>query len=143
MNKYYFLLTLNGGYCEGHIVVEAKNQEEATTKAQDSFVTRWCEAYPELEVDYDVELDKVEIDQDEIKRKLEKARELCPGDEGLEINCPDGYEVYILRYKESRGSAESINGMGEDDLLWYQDDAEYDIHFDPQRYIDQVEYACI
>ena len=116
MNNYSFLVILNDGYaCGGCITVEAEDPEFAEKKAMDSFVNRWIQAFPELDVDYSVRLDSVEIDQTEVKRKIEKAIELCPGDENVEI-FSNGYEVTARRYKESRGSAEPIDGMEKDIL---------------------------
>lgn len=132
MNKYSFLVMLNEGYsCGGTITVEAENSESAEEKAMDSFVNRWIQAFPELDVDYSVELDSVEIDQTEVKRKIKKAIELCPGDEEVEF-FSDGNKVTARRYKESRGSAEPIDGM-ENDILWTTDDAELDEGFKPAK----------
>lgn len=134
MNKYSFYLELCGGYCDGKITVEATNCEEAQELAQDSFVKRWCKAFPELDVGYNVELDEVKIDVAEIERKLQKARELLPAGEELEINSDCG-EVWALRYLEARGSAETIDGI--DEPLWYTEDEEYDEDFDPQDLIEK------
>ena len=139
MNKYSFYVEVCGGYCDGTITVEAADCEKAHELAQDSFVYRWCEAFPELEVDYDVELCKVKIDIAEIERKLQKARELLPVGEELEINS-DGEEVWALRYLEARGSAERIDGV--DEPLWYTYDEELDEEFDPhdliKKYADAI-----
>lgn len=135
MNTYYFIVSIEYGYyCKGNIVVKADNPNDAKTKAQDSFINRWINTFPELDIDYEVELNKVMIDKEEVERKLKKAAELCPGDEDLEINS-DGYEVRALRYSEDRGSAESIDGA--DEVLWYVEDAEMDNEFDPDEFINK------
>lgn len=56
MKEWKFRLLVNGGYCEGVITVKAETEEEAYTAAEDSFVYRWIEAFPELDVGYSVEL---------------------------------------------------------------------------------------
>ena len=142
MNTYYFLVSINSGFdCKGNIVVNADNPDDAITKAQDSFINRWINTFPELDIEYDVELEKVTIDKEEVERKLKKAAELCPGNEDLEINS-DGYAVRALRYSEYRGSAEYIDGV--DEVLWYLDDAEMDDGFDPQEFIDRyADAVCL
>lgn len=136
MNKYKFAVELCGGYCSGFITVESTNWEDAKEKAMDSFVDRWCKAFPELNVDYNVELETVEIDKEEIKRKLEKAIGLLPYGEELEIAAGEDGSRIALRYLESRGSAESIDGLGEDEILWYEEDEELDDTFDRESVID-------
>lgn len=56
MKEWKFQLLVNGGYCEGVITVKAETEEEAYTAAEDSFVYRWIKAFPELDVNYSVEL---------------------------------------------------------------------------------------
>ena len=142
MNTYFFEVTLCGGTeCGGHITVEAENQDTATTLAQDSFVNRWCDTFPELDVDYDVHCTKVIINTDDIEAKIAKAYELLPSGEALEINS-DGYAAYALRYNEARGSAEPIDGMKEP--LWYVEDEWIDNNFNPREFIDKYPdcYVC-
>ena len=139
MNKYYFNVTIDGGEVKGNIVTEANDSYHGTAKAYDSFCERWNKAFPELEVDFDVELIKVEIDQEEIKRKLEKAREYCPGNEELEIDDCDG-EIRACRYSETRGSSEWIDEI---DVLWYTDDAELDEDFNPDDVIPGDTLVCM
>ena len=143
MNKYKFELEICGGYpCGGLIEVEANGYDTAVEKAQDSFVNRWIKTFPELDVDYNVELNSIEIDKKEIKRKIEKARILCPGNEDLEMFNDGCGHVEIRRYSEYRGSAETIDGMDDDEtLLWDEDSADYDENFNPEEFKKLVTYV--
>ncbi len=138
MNKYDYLVYLNEGNvaCSGTIAVYADNPDDAYNKACDSFVNRWIVAYPELDVDYNVELESVEIDKDELKRKLEKAKMYIPYDEELEIffNEKD-YMYYTYRYKKSRGSAIPIDGCEEPLISWF-DLNDYNKDFDFKEFVE-------
>ena len=54
--KWKFFVLVNGVHCEGVITVTAETEEEAQTAAENSFVDRWIKAFPELDVNYSVEL---------------------------------------------------------------------------------------
>lgn len=119
--------------------INAANEDEAVNKAICRAKIEDLYDYVE-EIEYNPEfddLDSVEINVDEIKKKLEKARMVCPGDEELELFCDDNY-VYIRRYKESRGSAESIDGFEEP--LWSIHDAKVDKNFSAGMFDDYVDY---
>lgn len=52
---YKFEVNLCGGYAGGTIAVEASNEEDAYEKAMDFVSNKLADAFPTLEIDYDVE----------------------------------------------------------------------------------------
>jgi len=141
MNKYKYSVMICGGYANGFITVEAENQDDAYDKAMDSFVERWVKTFPELDVDYNVELESVSIDKGAVISKINNARSLLPPGEILELNDDGCGEVRVLRYSESRGSAEFIDGASE--VLWYTEDSDLDDDFNFNEFLDLVDAACI
>ena len=57
---YRFIVSLNGNLCPGNFSVKAINPEDAYVKARDQIAKRLSNAFPELQVPYDVELIKEE-----------------------------------------------------------------------------------
>ena len=55
MKEYKFLVGLCGGWCDGTLTIKANNDDEAYNNACDTVVKRLVDAFPELEIDYDVE----------------------------------------------------------------------------------------
>lgn len=53
---YQFYVNLCGGTCGGTLTVKAKDEDEAYEKAMDLVDKRLVKAFPELEIDYDVEI---------------------------------------------------------------------------------------
>lgn len=56
MKRYQFYVNLCGGTCGGVITVKAKDEDDAYEKAMDSVVNRLVKAFPELSIDYNVEM---------------------------------------------------------------------------------------
>ena len=52
---YKFAVSLCGGQCGGNIEVEAYNENSAYEKAMDHVVGKLVEAFPNLDIEYDVE----------------------------------------------------------------------------------------
>ena len=55
MKTYKFLVSLCGGWCNGNIEVAAENEEAAYDKAMDMVAEKLVEAFPTLDIEYDVE----------------------------------------------------------------------------------------
>lgn len=55
MKTYKFLVSLCGGWCNGHIEIKANNEEEAYNKAMDHVVNKLVKAFPTLDIEYNVE----------------------------------------------------------------------------------------
>lgn len=60
-NEYRFAVSLCGGWTGGHILIKAKDEEEAYGKAMDFVYKKLNTAFPTLEVDYDVELENPDV----------------------------------------------------------------------------------
>lgn len=54
--RYEFYVKLCGGYANGTISIDARSQEQAHQKIEDIVVDKLCKAFPDLEIEYDVEL---------------------------------------------------------------------------------------
>lgn len=52
---YCFKVSLNGGYCKGIISVKAADPDDAYQRAQDKISDGLSKAFPELDIEYDVE----------------------------------------------------------------------------------------
>lgn len=96
MKEYKFAVSLCGGWCNGHITVEADDEEEAYEKAMDHVVGKLVESFPDLDIEYNVECES-EDSEDE----AEESMEICPVC-GAEIDPNDGED----------------NGYGELHLYW-------------------------
>lgn len=55
MKEYKFYVNLCGGCAGGEYIVKAKNYDSAYNKAMDQIGKKLCKAFPELEIDYDIE----------------------------------------------------------------------------------------
>ena len=55
MKTYKFAVSLCGGWCNGGINIKAKNEEEAYDKAMDYVVNKLVQAFPMLDIEYNVE----------------------------------------------------------------------------------------
>lgn len=55
MKTYTFTVFLCGGLCDGNISIEAENEDIAYDKAMDYVADKLTEAFPELDIAYDVE----------------------------------------------------------------------------------------
>lgn len=126
MNKYEFAVSICGGWTGGKLIVEAKDEDEAYDTVTELIGTRLYEAFPELDIEYNVELENVHVDVNYIKNKLKVAEIACPGDEEIEIFFNDDDDgVYIYRYSEERGSAVPLEGF--DDPLYYKGELKEDV----------------
>lgn len=68
MKTYRFYVSLCNGWCGGIIEEKANNDDEAYCKAMDDVSNRLVKAFPELSIDYSVELingDEDEVEDDE------------------------------------------------------------------------------
>lgn len=54
--EYEFAVMLCGGYTEGKIVIKAENENAAYSKAMDYVAERLCGAFPDLDIEYSVEM---------------------------------------------------------------------------------------
>ncbi len=100
MKAYKFAVSLCGGWCDGTIEINAKDDDEAYEKAQDYVVERLVQVFPELSIDYDIECenpDYEDCDDDEVEEDMET----CPVC-GAEIEVCDGED----------------NGYGELHMYW-------------------------
>lgn len=52
---YQFRVSINGARCEGSVSVKAVDPDDAYQKAQEKVSDRLCRAFPELDIEYDVE----------------------------------------------------------------------------------------
>lgn len=55
MKTYKFAVSLCCGWCSGHINIEANGEDDAQNKAMDYVVGKLVEAFPDLDIEYDVE----------------------------------------------------------------------------------------
>lgn len=81
MNTYKFAVSLCGGWCGGFLEFEADNEDTAYEKATDYVVQKLVEAFPELDIEYDVECDNpddMDCDIDETDDNYFEAVEVCP-----------------------------------------------------------------
>lgn len=65
MKTYRFYVSLCNGWCGGVIEEKADNEDEACDKAIDDVGNRLAKAFPELSIDYNVEL--IDGDEDEVE----------------------------------------------------------------------------
>lgn len=65
MKEYKFSVSICGGWCNGHLVFEAENEEAAYEDAMDYVVGRLMAAFPELDMDYDVECQNPDDESEE------------------------------------------------------------------------------
>lgn len=56
MKTYKFCVILCGGYCGGYIYVDADDEDDAYDKAIEYVGPRLYKAFPELDIEYSVEL---------------------------------------------------------------------------------------
>ena len=56
MKAYRFLVSFCNGWCDGFLAVKAFDEDSAYDKAMDIVVTRLANSFPELGIDYNVEL---------------------------------------------------------------------------------------
>lgn len=59
MKEYKCYVSLCGGYTDGFLKVKAANEDKAYDKAMDLVVKRLVKAFPELDIDYNVEVEEV------------------------------------------------------------------------------------
>lgn len=57
MKEYKFFVDLCNGTCNGHLTVKAKDEDDAYEKAMYMVGKRLLKAFPELDIEYNVELD--------------------------------------------------------------------------------------
>ena len=60
MKEYKFYVILCGGYCGGEMTIKAENSDEAYDKAMDDIGQKLYKTFPDLDIDYDVEIDESE-----------------------------------------------------------------------------------
>lgn len=56
MNKYKFLVSICGGWCNGTLVFYAKDEDEAYDMVMGHVGEQLSETFPELDIPYSVEL---------------------------------------------------------------------------------------
>lgn len=64
MKTYEFGVSLCGGWCDGSLKVKADNDEEAYDVAMDIVFKRLTKAFPSLEIDFDVECDNPDPEEE-------------------------------------------------------------------------------
>lgn len=139
MNIYYFTVYIGCEECSGEMVVAANSLDEAKEKAITEFGERWINAFPSLDVTYDIEEKRVKIDINNIINQVQRAKRICPGNEEVEITYDsddDGF--YIRRYNQKRGSAELMDGF--EKPIYYGYDTDLDDTFDEDKIIQMVDY---
>ena len=57
MKTYKFLVSLCGGWCNGFLEIEADNEDYAYNKAMDFIADKLVNAFPTLDINYNVECD--------------------------------------------------------------------------------------
>ena len=62
MKTYKFAVSLCGGWCGGHINIEANGEDDAQNKAMDYVVGKLVEAFPDLDIEYDVECENPDFE---------------------------------------------------------------------------------
>ena len=65
MKKYKFAVSLCGGWCSGSIEISAENADVAYEKAMDYVAERLVDAFPTLYIDYYVECDNPDEDEED------------------------------------------------------------------------------
>ena len=63
MKTYKFAVSLCGGWCNGRINIDAENEEEATEKAMDHVVNKLVQAFPTLDIEYNVECENPDVSE--------------------------------------------------------------------------------
>jgi hypothetical protein len=67
MKEYKFAVSLCGGWCNGHIEIKENNENDAYEKAMDHVVGKLVEAFPDLDIEYNVECENPDLeDEDEV-----------------------------------------------------------------------------
>ena len=64
MKTYKFAVSLCGGWCGGHINIEANGEDDAQNKAMDYVVGKLVEAFPDLDIEYDVECENPDFEDE-------------------------------------------------------------------------------
>ena len=64
MKTYKFAVSLFGVWCGGHINIEADNEDDAHNKAIDYVVGKLVEAFPELDIEYNVECENPDFEDE-------------------------------------------------------------------------------
>lgn len=106
MNTYKFAISLCGGWCDGKLVIEADNEDDAYEQAMDYVVSRLLSAFPDFGIDYDVSL----TDSPEEKEQDMNTYPVC----GAQIEPKDGEdnghgELYLYwTCKECNASGKAI-----------------------------------
>ena len=70
MKTYKFAVSLGGLWCGGHIEITADNEEIAYEKAMDYVVNKLVEAFPTLDIQYNVECDNPDNEDDDLLEDL-------------------------------------------------------------------------
>lgn len=58
LKEYHFYVQICGGYADGNIEIEAESESEAYDKAIEYVGSKLFDALPELDIEYNVEIDE-------------------------------------------------------------------------------------
>lgn len=71
IKEYKFLVSMCGGWCNGTLVIKAEDEDEAYDKAMDYVGDKLSDAFPDLDIEYNVELyEPIVREEEQNLRKL-------------------------------------------------------------------------
>lgn len=92
MKTYKFLVSLCGGWCNGFLEIEAENEDIAYNKAMDFVVDKLVDAFPMLDIHYNVECDNSD---DEVLVKCKDCGKEMKEEDAEYVTFEDGSSDYI------------------------------------------------
>lgn len=123
MKTYKFLVSLCGGWCNGFLEIEAENEDIAYNKAMNFVANKLVEAFPMLDIHYNVECDNPDDEfivkcKDCGKEMKEEDAEYVTFEDGSsDYICSDclenyGYCNWCGRYFHNNSKIELANFLG-------------------------------
>ena len=92
MKTYKLLVSLCGGWCNGFLEIEAENEDVAYNKAMDFVADKLVEAFPMLDIHYNVECDNPD---DEVLVKCKDCGKEMKEEDAEYVTFEDGSSDYI------------------------------------------------
>lgn len=92
MKTYKFLVSLCGGWCNGFLEIEAENEDIAYNKAMDFVADKLVDAFPMLDIHYNVECDNPD---DELIVKCKDCGKEMKEEDAEYVIFEDGSSDYI------------------------------------------------
>lgn len=65
LKEYNFYVQICGGYADGNIVIKAKSESEAYDEAIEYVGNKLYNAFPELDIEYNVEIDEEDEEEED------------------------------------------------------------------------------